>query len=49
MIIAANTLKNMLVLFKHEFAEHIFQLEAASFHKIVATLISSNSRSSTYG
>jgi len=49
MIITTNALKNMLTAFKHEFAEHIHQLETDSFHKIVATLITSNSRSNTYG
>jgi phage major head subunit gpT-like protein len=49
MIITTNTLSTLQTLLKGEFNLHLKSLEAEGFHKIVATLITSNSKSNTYG
>jgi phage major head subunit gpT-like protein len=49
MIITTNTLSNLQTLLRGEFKIHLQSLEAESFHKIAATLITSNSTSNTYG
>jgi phage major head subunit gpT-like protein len=49
MIINTNTLQNLQTLLKGEFKIHLNSLEAKSFHKTGATVITSNSSSNTYG
>jgi phage major head subunit gpT-like protein len=49
MIITTTALRNLLTVFKGEFAQHLQSLEAGSFHKVGATTIKSSSKSNTYG
>jgi phage major head subunit gpT-like protein len=49
MIITTNVLQNLQTLLKGDFNLQLKSLEAKSFHKVAATLITSNSRSNTYG
>jgi phage major head subunit gpT-like protein len=49
MIVTNTVLQAMLSVFKADFARQVQSLEADSFHKEVATLITSNTKTNTYG
>jgi phage major head subunit gpT-like protein len=49
MIITTTVLQNLQTVLRGEFKLHLQSLETGSFHKIAASLITSNSKSNTYG